>query len=400
MKNGMPFINQLIKSLIVTNKKDPILKLYYNFSDEINNAHILEYLYYNIDKIDTFLYINDKIVNIQPLKESSDKLFFQYIFYLDLLINKNMNVTNFEFSIDIIKNIIEKQIDDSKILKKQIISKIVIDLINSYISINGNLNALKTINIENSQKILNDNCDILRQINFGKKDIINISLEELYIKIINSLFKSKKFEDYEYIYDLIKQINLEYINLTKEMLEKLLQILNSEESFIKEYIISKGDHFLDINKINFYYILLKYILKNSFYIYQIPFLLETKKIIMHSIKENTSLFTDINDKEFKGKIKYIITFLLDSPHYISKYNSKLSFNEIDDLKIENINSIKTQSLISSNNNENNISNIYENSSKENESQLKKTENGLNQPYSNDKEISSNPTDGSYTYVNT
>ena len=129
----MPFINQLIKSLIVTNKKDPILKLYYNFSDEINNAHILEYLYYNIDIIYTFLYINDKIVNIQPLKESDDKLFFQYIFYLDLLINKNINVTNFEFSIDIIKNIIEKQIDDSKILKKQIISKIVIDLINSYI---------------------------------------------------------------------------------------------------------------------------------------------------------------------------------------------------------------------------------------------------------------------------
>ena len=99
MKNEIPFINKLIKSLIVINSKDPILKLYYNFSDEINNTHILEYLYYNIDKIDTFLYNNDKIVNIQPLKESGDKLFFQYIFYLDLLINKNMNVTNFNFQL-------------------------------------------------------------------------------------------------------------------------------------------------------------------------------------------------------------------------------------------------------------------------------------------------------------
>jgi len=245
----MSFINQLTRKLLVINKKDPILILYDNFSYEINSALILEYLYYNIDRINTYLYNNDKIVIIHPLKECEEcdnKLLFQYYFYLDLLINYNINVKNFEFSIDIIKNIKGQQIDDSEKLRSIIISKIVKDLINRYKSFHYNFNDIKTINIGTNIKILDNSFDIFKKMNIDINNIKNIGLEEIYIKIINSLIENKKFEDYEFVIDVIEQLNLEYINLTKNMIEQLLEILNSKKDYIEEYIIITCSDFSEV----------------------------------------------------------------------------------------------------------------------------------------------------------
>ena len=220
----MSFINQSIeKKQVVTIVKDPLIQFYYDFSYKIHNFYNLEYLNYNIDKIDIDLYNNDKIINIPPLKSSEDKLLFQYYFYIDLLINYNINIINFEFSIDIIKNIIKQQIKDSSEIKKIIRSKIVIDLINSYEGFNLNSDELKAINIKTSLDILKNSCDIFKKMNIEiKNNIKNIKLEEIYIKIIISLIENRKLEDYNYAYDIIEQLNLEYINLTKNMIEKLL----------------------------------------------------------------------------------------------------------------------------------------------------------------------------------
>jgi len=194
MKNEMSFINQLTRKLLVINKKDPILILYDNFSYEINSSLILEYLYYNIDRINTYLYNNDKIVIIHPLKDCDNKLLFQYYFYLDLLINYNINVKNFEFSIDIVKNIKDQQIDDSKKLRSIIISKIVKDLINRYKAFHDNYDDIKTINIDTNIKILDNSYDIFKKMNIDINNIKNIGLEEMYIKIINSLIENKKLK--------------------------------------------------------------------------------------------------------------------------------------------------------------------------------------------------------------
>ena len=362
----MSFINQSIeKNQIVTIVKDPLIQFYYDFSYKINNFDNLEYLYYNIAKIDIDLYNNDKIINIPPLKSSDDKLFFQYYFNIDLLINYNIDIINFEFSIDIIKNIIKLKIKDSSEIKKIILSKIVIDLINSYEGFNLNSDELKDINIKTSLDILKNSCDIFKKMNIEiKNNIKNIKLEEIYIKIIISLIENRKLEDYNYAYDIIEQLNLEYINLTKNMIEKLLQLLNSEESFIKDYIILNYNDLLDVKKINFYYILLKYILKNSFYIYQIPFLLKTRYIIIKAIKEKN------NNTEFKEKVKYIIKILSDSSYYIKKYSSKELKDELDDSKNNNFNSNKAQSHI--------------------------TGETFNQSHSNDKDVNSIPPDESYS----
>ena len=236
MKNEISYKNELTKKLIVINEKDPILQLHDIFLDEINNVNISEYLYYNIEKIDNVLYDKDRIVTIQALKGIDNDQLFQYYFYLDLLCTNNINAKNFVFSIDIIRYINDQQIDDSKKLKKIIISKIVIDLINSYEGFNLNSDELKGINIKTSLDILKNSCDIFKKMNIEiKNNIKNIKLEEIYIKIIISLIENRKLEDYNYSYDIIEQLNLEYINLTKNMIEKLLQLLKSY--FQKVFII-------------------------------------------------------------------------------------------------------------------------------------------------------------------
>ena len=248
MKKGISFINQLTKKLIITNVKDPLFDLYYDCSYKIKNFDNIIYCYYNIDKIIDALYDNDKIINIQLLKSSDDKLLYQYYFYIDLLINYNIHITNFEFSIDIIRNINEIQIDDSNKIKKIVKSKIVKDLINSYKSIHGNSDELKTIKIKTNLNILKESYGIFKEMNIEINDIKSIKLEEIYLKIIIFLIENRKFEDYEYTYDIIEQLNLEYINLTKIMIEKILQILNSEESFIKDYMIFNCNDLLDIKR--------------------------------------------------------------------------------------------------------------------------------------------------------
>ena len=95
----------------------------------------------------------------------------------------------------------------------------------------------------------------------------------------------------------MKELELESINITNAMFNKLLNFLNVE---YKEYEISKLDDLLDIKKMNFYFILFKYILKNSSYIYQIPFLLNITKIILSFKKSNFSnnlIFKNNDDKE-------------------------------------------------------------------------------------------------------
>ena len=109
------------------------------------------------------------------------------------------------------------------------------------------------------------------------------------------------------------------------MFNKLLNFLNEE---YKEYEISKIDDLLDIKKMNFYFILFKYILKNSFYIYQIPFLLNIRKIILSFKKSNFSnnlIFKNNDDKE---KNDFILKTFFDSKYYENVKNDIFSNSTI------------------------------------------------------------------------
>ena len=99
------------------------------------------------------------------------------------------------------------------------------------------------------------------------------------------------------IYNIIIQLDLESIDITKIIFDGIHDILENKENIFK-YIILDNDDLFDNSKINFYYILLKYILKKSIFIYQIDFLMKTRGIIIKLIKSNIneilSLFSRIS----------------------------------------------------------------------------------------------------------
>ena len=72
------------------------------------------------------------------------------------------------------------------------------------------------------------------------------------------------------------------------MFNKLSNILNSKEAYISENIISNVDDLMMDNKINFYYLLLKYILKNNIILYkQIPHL-KIRNLVKFKEKESNN----------------------------------------------------------------------------------------------------------------
>ena len=77
------------------------------------------------------------------------------------------------------------------------------------------------------------------------------------------------------------------------------------------------------DRIKFYYILLKYILKNICYIYQIPFLIETRTLILKNIK---SIKIDNNNKD-KKKLEYLIDTFKGSKYNYQHFGIKIIQNE-------------------------------------------------------------------------
>ena len=144
-----------------------------------------------------------------------------------------------------------------------------------------------------------------------------IKIDTIYINIIKSLIEGKNFDN---SFDVLKQLDFESIIITKEMFQKLKQILNDKENYIKDFIIINIFDLIDEKKINFNYILLKYILKNSYYIYQIPFLLRTRAIIISIINSNLRklLYLDMSI-EIKEKMEYLLEVITDSKYYFLKY---------------------------------------------------------------------------------
>ena len=105
------------------------------------------------------------------------------------------------------------------------------------------------------------------------------------------LITETKFEYNKIINIITKQLDIENINLTKTVFEKLSQFLNKNDDVIKQYLISNEDDLSNEIKINFFYILIKYILKDDIYIYYFPLLLQTKKTIQSIVKEKQIIFS-------------------------------------------------------------------------------------------------------------
>ena len=326
----------LLIDLLPIDNENLDIKLISNFSD-INKILKLEkidkfkFIYFNERIIAKILYDFEKFISID---EEYANYFheFENWFYLDLLILSNPTIINYSLSkifiLKIDKNIIFSQHKLFLIFK----SKIAIDSINNYKesdSYNESLDEKELDEIEkNCKKNIKNYFNELEKIgiSFKEEDIYSLRIDEIYWDILASLIKANKFCDYGYTYRIIVELNLEKINITKIIFDELSKTLNMDEEYIKPYIVTKREDLFDIKIINFYYLLIKYIFKISFYIYQIPLLLNTKNIIVFIIKNKNDLDSLIylklkNEKniELMERLDYLIEAITDSEYYFMKY---------------------------------------------------------------------------------
>ena len=306
---------------------------------DFDKSYIIKFLYFNKSNINKILYDYDQIISLDNFIINSNINLSDY-FYLQLLIVDNPYIINYNYNIEIIRKINfyinndSNNYNNNNIFKKILLSKINIDLINYYKeAFQFNENDSKEIkNLEiSSLNIIEKNVNYFEDFNLSYKDILIFKIDKIYTNIIISLIKSRKFEDYDYIINIMNQLELESITITKYMFEKLKILLNKDMNIKYLYMILNVNDLFDIKKINFYYILFKYILKNSFYIYQISFLTKIKVNIINIVNNNLNqiLYSKVNEDKFiKEKIEYVIKSFLDSEYY----NEYLDSNKLEILK--------------------------------------------------------------------
>ena len=338
--------------------KDPINKIFNLFNIKnikkiiLNeDENIYKFLYFNKQKIISILYENEEFIYVKE----NNNIELNIIFYLSLLIRENENIINFTYSIELIKNLNDKRKKEQKKIRKIMIAKILLELIYNYKGIddsdkNNNEydDELDRYNNENLETI-HQNIDSIKKFNLNENDILTQKIDKLYAIIINNIIMNKKLDESQSTNDILEQLDLKLINITKDIFDELVKILDKEKNYIKDFIISEGEDLFDSKKLNFYYILIKDILKSDFYIYQIPFLVEIRNEIIKIIKTNNfkCKFSNNQEKDKKNKIEYLLKAFSIDFHY----NSSKVKNGNNVLYISNLDStIETQNFSINNKN--------------------------------------------------
>ena len=282
---------------------------------EIKKLGIIKFLYFNRNYIHKILIDDNEIITIKNNYYENN---LSFNFYLSLLIEEDLNTINYQYSIEFIQELYNKYKKIKGKFTSLIICKIIKLLIQNYkqTDIYDNdkeENELSKIE-EQNEKIIQDNSNII-------ENIITKKIDEIYIEILINLINNKKFEDYDYSYDIINQIDLENIELTPLMYDKLYEIYNCKKDYIKDYLIIEEEDLYDEKKILFYYISLKFIFKNPLYIFQIPFLFKTRNNILKMLNSNKIIYNKIN-QNIKDRFEFILEKLIDSKYYFQEINEK------------------------------------------------------------------------------
>ena len=333
---------------LVKIKDDPVSTLINDYSEikqilELENY--IKALFYNKSKIHQTLYDNDVIIDIKDSNTNDLKTNF----YLVLLIRDNIDIINYKYSLNYIKDFIKKTKNEDKKYYNIIKSKIIIDLINNYK--NSELydeekqdNFLSDLEKENIDCI-RKNIGIFNDIdpNLTEDNILEMNIDELYTYIIKYLIKRNKLNDYEYCFVIMEQMDLENIDIpfleSESFFNQILETLDTKNDYIKIYIIDNFEDIQDKNKINFYFILLKYIFKSSIYIYQIPLFLQAHNKIIEFIKTKDFSSITFDSNSMKERFEFIIKKLSDLDYYYSKFINKKESNISTNIKANDTNNI-------------------------------------------------------------
>ena len=362
-------------------------------NDKDQDQNITKYLYYNKDFVQKMLYDLEEFLFLPSYNEFN----FSYFFYLSLLITENVDIINYIYKIDLIEKLNDTN-KKNKLLKKIICSKFIIELIYNFKGFD-NYEEYKDIlnSIEKENMIfIHNNIDYLSKFNLNENQFRNIKIDEIYMIIISNLISNNKFDDIEYIHEIIMQLDLENIVLNKSMIDKLLDDIQNISKLNINIVNIEDLTKKDI--INFYYLLLKYILKNSIYIYQVPFLLKKRTNIIKIIKSNHNIsqLINLNNNIYNERLDFVIRAFTDLDYYYYQFKEKIKETIISDnsKKIEinknrnkkentsnendqkdnNSNKIQTKTRIDYSNSETYINNSTINNVEQYEKQIDKNDN--------------------------
>ena len=331
---------------------------------ETNYDNYISYIYYNRKNIFDILFDEENNINIASIlnKDINNPKFESFLYYLCLLLEENKDMVYITYPAEFIKKIsidFLKDKNNGNIYTKIIKAKINLELINNYISgdyLNSNRDLLiKKNDIENT---LQKNLEKLQEIklNISFEEVIMKNLDDIYFDIIKSILNLDSRDKYDKALNILTQMNLDIIDIMNgNMFHKMKMALN-EKNFKRKYLIETIEDFNDKNKINMYFILLKYIFKNSLYIYQISFLSTAREVLLRNLRRNNQQF--LNNKI--TNLIFVVKRLLDSEYYIDKYIKNKVEEEIEkEEEIIEKNKIKDEVYDDINNEEKNIDEINE-----------------------------------------
>ena len=322
----------------IYNTNDPILKLLEKLEDikqiiDGNKiAKISKYLYFNKKFIQEILYEDNEVLDIKYNKYNNNLEFF---FYLNLLIRENPDIYNYNFDIEyIVEFNNENKTKTEKKLNQVIKAKLIIELSNEYLLDNDCYDSDKGKELDEIIKenlnIIENNISIFEIINknLNMSNIIDISIDKLYVQIIIGLIETNKFENFNYAYDIICQLNLDEIDITKSMYDNIKQFLDNEKNqkILNTYIIKEENDLKDENKVNFNFILINYILKNIYNIYDIKFISNLRESLKKILDNNKNALKSIENNKY-SRIKSILDLLSLEPKKHLKNNLKSYYNK-------------------------------------------------------------------------
>ena len=315
--------NKILEFPIEEIKSDPIflIKSFSELTNVLNNIKKefhLKFFYLNRKIIKNILYDADK--NLKIVKESINEEnlnSFHYLYYI--LIDDIYNI-NYTYDIDVINELHLRMMHEENQLRKFIIYILAFPILYNFEGFNENLSSsdekkIKTIynNIEEfmqTQQPILDEFDLnLDLSNYG-----SFNIDDIYAHIIISLIRNQKLENVKYSKNIFEQLDLENIELSHEIYAQIKNEFdkNSDKEYINCYKIDNFENFINKTNINFYYILFKYIFKVPLYIYNIQFLLNTRKVVLEFSKNDFyKILLEIIKLDFKEKIIYVLKVFLD-----------------------------------------------------------------------------------------
>ena len=333
----LPFkLRQLIDEKSITffvnnNYFDNKLFFEYQEIEEIireKNKDSLSIFYFNKENTSNILYEAEETINIDD--SYTNKM--SYLFYLDLLITDNPNFIDYIFSKETITSLYEKTLSTKATTQKIVMTKVLIDMIECF---KGFYECDEKIN-EKFFRLMTEKCknQIKDEINDDKavfdnlEDLMEQSIDKIYMDIFLKFLRGENDSfSYDFIYKTLDGLEFDKIKINENMLREFNNFINSDKN-INKYFIEKNEDLINIKKINFYYIILKYFLKGPIYIYQISFLLNTRRLLTGLIYKNIYtllvLMADLIelDKSTTEKLDYIIRVLSDSEFYLKIYSEK------------------------------------------------------------------------------